>query len=382
MSGNKLTSFAFLLSFVLFGSAALAIGYAQQIEPDPMLDPNIDPVIGIEPKEPSADLPIRSIMPVEPMPAEPMDPRSDQPVRSILPVEPMPAEPVPNVLPVEPMIDPVAGPDPVLLNPNALFVNNPMNSGGSDLPGWVFFPVEPIILEPPVSLEPVAPIIAEPRAVPPPLVVDGPGRGNYPVMPGIVEPRENPRSPVPPVGRSVVAPEPGRQYNPRPVEPNPKRIVYKPGAGLMGPGMEPDGGQGANMPVSRPVIAPEPGRQYNPRPVEPSPKRVVYKPGPVQQVSRNGVESQYNQRIAVPIIVPNPLVSQSARIGFQAGQMGSGRVEVSVIDLAGKVVMRSEMPVRRDGIYEVDFGRLSNGAYLLRMAAPGVEAARKLVVQR
>lgn len=314
----------FLTSMIVI-APALGVSRYQPIVPDPVTEP---PAVE-EPKGPSADLPIRSLLPVEPM--------NPEPPRSILPVEPIVEEPRPmpnlprqverrarNVLPVE--------------------------------PGRSFFPVEPIP-EPSWDYprQPVENIL-------------GPGHSNID--------RDDANS---------------TEYNPRAVPvprssemPNLPRQVERRVRNVVVPEPVPAGPRRGNLPVGRGVVAPEPaGRQYEPRPVEPLPRRRVYKPGsdPVMQ-SRDGVSGSAANRPIVPIILPNPIAAGSARIEFQAAGVVGQMVRVELIDAMGRVVSVSEQPGRRDGSYELDLGRLSNGTYLLRMSAPGVSASHKLVLQR
>lgn len=345
-------------------SPLFASDYKSIIAPQP----NVDPVPNILPVEPGIDLPIRSILPVEPImdPVRGGQPGSDLPLRSVLPVEPMPEEPrdLPSsrfvsdpdgsnepigdrpvsdlpirvVMPVEPMPAPIGDPD----NSNQPVGDRPI----SDLPIRVVMPVEPMPdpigdpdVEKPVSDLPVRSIMpVEPMPV----------RMNFPALRPITEPRDIvSRRPV-----NVLPPEFSKSmpYNPR--------------------------GNYAVLPgVTEPGDMPR-----NPFPVEPSPRRPVRMFSPEQ--SKEGVMSQANRRIVTPIIMPNPLVSQRAVINFQAAQVSGNELQLSVYDLGGRVVVSRKLAVSRDGMYDADLGRLSNGTYLLRLSAPGVDATQKLVVQR
>jgi hypothetical protein len=281
----------------------------------------------VEPKGPISDLPARSILPVEPIMdpvpgVEPKGPISDQPVRSILPVEPIIE---PDRSDVNPVLFPAPRGSAVFNRPqdqigrrgrevfsprgrnvigDGRSVNRPWPNVtpreiGTDEPRG-YFPVEPIIIDPPGNIIPVEPMI-DPRREPMPMVIDS----DEPAMP---------------------------RQRPLPVEPEPRR---------------------------------NPARRVG---------------SPVN--SKDGVLSQTNRRLVTPIIVPNPLVNQYARVSFQPAQLPSGNIQLSVYDLAGKAVISSSLQARRDGIYQVDLGRLSNGSYLLRLSAPGVDATQKMVVQR
>lgn len=224
-------------------------------------------------------------------------------------------DPVPNILPVEPMIDPEPGVEP--------------KEPKSDQPSRSILPVEPIM---------------------------EPERNDV-----------NPVSVLPPPGSAVFG-RPQDQIGRR------GREVFSPrGRNVVGDGGGQDEPGGGYFPVE-PIIIDPPG---NIIPVEPSPKPISFPAN-----SKDGVLNQMNRRLVTPIIVPNPLVNQSARISFQPDQRLSGNIQFSIYDLAGNAVVNSNLPARRDGIYQVDLGRLANGIYLLRMSAPGVDAAQKLVVQR
>lgn len=289
--------------------------------------PYIDPVPNILPVEPGIDLPIRSILPVEPIMdpvpgVEPKGPISDQPSRSILPVEPI-------IEPDRSDVNPVLVPPP----PGSSVFNRPQDQigrRGRD----VFGPRGRNAIGDGRSVN-----RPWPNVTPREIGVDEP-RGYFPVEPIIIDPPRN-----------IIPVEPG--IDPR-REPMPMVI---------------DSDEPA-MPRQRPIrVLPEPRR-----------RSAGAIPSPVN--SKDGVVSQINRRLVTPIIVPNPLVNQSARISFQPVQRLSGNIQLSVYDLSGKAVISSNLQARRDGIYQVDLGRLSNGSYLLRLSAPGVDATQKMVVQR
>lgn len=260
------------------------------IDPVPNIlpvEPMIDPEPGVEPKEPKSDQPSRSILPVEPI----MEPERND-------VNPVSVLPPPGSAVFGRPQDQIGRRGREVFSPRGRNVVG--DGGGQDEPGGGYFPVEPIIIDPPGNIIPVEPGI-DPRRDPMPMVIDSD------------EPANPPQRPIPEL------PNPGRRR-----------------AGQVPPSMN----------------------------------------------SKDGVLNQVNRRLVTPIIVPNPLVNQSARISFQPDQRLSGNIQFSVYDLAGNAVVNSNLPARRDGIYQVDLGRLANGIYLLRMSAPGVDAAQKLVVQR
>jgi hypothetical protein len=63
----------------------------------------------------------------------------------------------------------------------------------------------------------------------------------------------------------------------------------------------------------------------------------------------------------------------------------AGSSELTVYDVAGKEVLRLQMPAQRNGLtgrWPVDLSRLSAGVYVLRLAGSGVSQTGKIVLTR
>jgi hypothetical protein len=370
--------------------------------------PFVDPVPNILPVEPGVDQPMYSTLPVEPIMdpvpgVKPKDPVSDQPVRSILPVEPgMDPRRMPmpywndgensnrpliggsddNTREIDPSVYPmpVGGPMPNLPREVSRRVRNILpKEYGSDEPGGGVFASQPVIANP----IPVEPGI-DPRREPMGYSFDGansrrrltggtddnlrevdpsvyptPVGGPMPNQPRVVSRRASRN--VIADGRSVYRPWPNRAPG-EPVSRRALRGVLPIEKGKVMPS-NPRGNYAVGQGITEPGDMP---RRTAPTPVN----------------AKDGVTDQPNYGNVIPIRLPNPLVTQTAQVRFQPAQLSSSQLQLSVYDLTGKIVVNSSLAARRDGVYRVDLGRLSNGTYLLRLSAPGVDATQKLVIQR
>lgn len=245
-----------------------------------------------------------------------------------------------SIMPVEPILDPVPGVEP----------SPPV----SDLPIRSILPVEPIVDPAPV-IEPKGPIS------------DQPVRNIIPVEPGI-----DPGAMRPPAVVDAMADPVSAVVEADPIPVRPVRSFYRRGRNVAGDG------RSVNRPW--PNVSPSDPKRMSDEPIPMRPVRRGAGQLPIRD--KVGISSQVNNRIFSPIIVPNPIANQRARVSFQSSLVPGDEVRASVYDLSGKLVESRSMQASAGGVYNVDLGRLSNGAYVLRLSAPGVDAAQKIVVQR
>jgi hypothetical protein len=79
-------------------------------------------------------------------------------------------------------------------------------------------------------------------------------------------------------------------------------------------------------------------------------------------------------------ISPNPLANGFATLRYSLPH--AGPVRLSVFDVTGRAVLTRILSAGRVGSATVDLRSLSGGVYLVAIAADGLTATQKMVVQR
>ncbi|MEO0077889.1 MAG: T9SS type A sorting domain-containing protein, partial [candidate division WOR-3 bacterium] len=109
-----------------------------------------------------------------------------------------------------------------------------------------------------------------------------------------------------------------------------------------------------------------------------------YMPSPPLYASRFSPLASHLSPLRCSVSVfPNPLRSGSVTLSLsgQLSQQPAGPVDVSIIDVAGRVVRHSSFVMRTSSL-PLDLRGLSAGVYTVRLAADGCQASRRIVIPR